>query len=93
MARNNVEFDQAYFDHVMKSSGIQSLQKAKAQEVLNNVLRDGPEDTGDYKRGLHVTKRSSQYRDTYLVEGQDRKTLILESEGGYLARALKKVKP
>lgn len=92
MARTKVEFDPGFFDNIMKSAKVSSLTKSKAEEALGYAQQSAPVDTGDYRSGLRTQKRTSSYRDVWRVVGNDPKTLLLEAQGGYLARALKRVK-
>lgn len=89
MADAKVEFDQGFFDSLMRSAGIQSLQQAAAQRVLAAAQASAPVKTGAYKRGLRIAKADHKYRTTYLVEGTDPHTLLVEAKTGNLARALK----
>ena len=87
--QTSIEFNQAYFDSILRSSGVQSLEKAAAEKVLAAAKASAPEDTGDYKKGLRIEKAEAKYRTVYLVTGTDPKTLLIESKTGNLARALK----
>lgn len=87
-----VEFNEKYFEQIMKSAGVQAACKAKAEAALKIAQDNAPYDTGDYHDRLKVKKVSHQHRDTYLVVGEDAKTLLIESKTGNLARALKAVK-
>jgi len=89
MAGAKVEFDQGFFDGLMRSAGIQSLQQAAAQRVLAAAQASAPMKTGAYKRGLRIAKAEHKYRTTYLVEGTAPHTLLVEAKTGNLARALK----
>ena len=84
-----IEWDQSFFDNIMRSAGVQSLEKAAAERVLAVAQATAPVDTGDYQRGLRIVKAERKYRTAYLVEGTDWKTLLVESKTGNLARALK----
>jgi len=89
MADVQVKFDQGFFDNLMRSAGIQSLQQAAAQRVLAAAQASAPVRTGAYKRGLRITKAEHKYRTTYLVEGTAPHTLLVDAKTGNLARALK----
>jgi hypothetical protein len=60
-----------------------------AESGLDAARGSAPELTGDYKRGLRLERRESRYRTVWRVVGRDRKTLLIESRLGILARALK----
>lgn len=90
-ARVEVTFNQRFFDEIMRSAGVQSLQKQVADRVLARAKATAPYNTGDYRDGLRIRKAERRYRTAYLVEGTDRKTLLVEAKTGNLARALKAV--
>lgn len=91
MARMTVDFDPFYFDTIGKSAGVDRLTKERANAVLRAARATAPVKTGDYKRGLKITKTQSRYRNVYRVVGDDPKTLLVEAWTGNLARALRKV--
>lgn len=89
MAGTTVKFDQSFFDSIMRSAGVQSLEMEAAQRVLAQAQATAPVDTGAYKAGLQIVRAERKYRTAYLVEGTDEKTMLVESKTGNLARALK----
>ena len=89
MAGVEVRFDQAFFDSILRSSGVESLGLAAAQRVLAQAKASAPFDSGDYQAGLRITRAEAQYRTVFLVAGTDWKTLLVEAKLGVLARALK----
>ena len=76
----------------MRSAGVEALCRARAEDALAIAQSTAPVDTGDYRGGLAIEKVPHRYRDTYEVVGHDRKTLLVESRTGNLARALKAVR-
>ena len=60
--------------------------------ALANIRATAPVDTGAYRDGFRIEVHKSAHRNSYRVVGHDWKTILLESKGGYLARALKAVK-
>ena len=89
MAGVEVRFDQAFFDSILRSSGVEALGLAAAQRVLAQAKATAPFDSGDYQAGLRIERAEAQYRTVFLVAGTDWKTLLVESKLGVLARALK----
>lgn len=87
-----VEFNGAFFDNIMKSSGISDITKRKADAALSIAKHTAPVDSGDYKDRLAVVRHDSKYRFSWRVIGRDWKTLLVEAKTGNLARALKAVK-
>lgn len=85
-----VDFNERYFASVLRTPPVEALVKERAQAVLATAQATAPVDTGAYKRGLHLEKHSSQYRDAWRVEGSDEKTMIIEAKTGNLARAVKR---
>lgn len=90
--QTEVTFNDEFFAKIMKSAQVVALTKAKAEEVLKIAQSTAPVDTGAYRDGLAVQKLSHEYRDTFMVEGADPKTLLIEAKTGNLARALKAAK-
>lgn len=91
MTSATVQFNQKYFDEILRSSGVQRMQLELAEKVLAKAKATAPEESGDYKRGLHIERAERGYRFAFLVVGDDWKTLLVESQTGNLARALKSV--
>lgn len=92
MAKSDVDFNQSFFDNIMKSAKVQEVVKQKAEQALKVAQATAPVDTGEYRGSMTVEKHSSRYRDSFRVEAKDPKSLIIESKTGNLARALKGVK-
>lgn len=84
-----VQFNNVYFDNILRTAGIQKMQAEVAERALAIAKANAPVDSGDYRNGLKVVKAERGYRTAYLVVGTDRKTLLVESRTGNLARALK----
>jgi hypothetical protein len=87
-----VTFDQAYFDRIMKSAGVVALTKKTAEAAAAIARHNAPVATGDYKAGIAVEQRRAAYRAVFRVVGRDRKTLLVESKTGNLARSLQRIK-
>lgn len=87
-----IDFNPSFFDQIMRSSGIDSLCKAKAEAALGVARATAPVDSGAYRDGLVLESHESAHRRSWRVVGHDPKTLIVESRTGNLARALKAVR-
>ncbi len=87
-----VEFNQKYFDEIMRTAGVTKLTDATAERALAIAQSTAPVATGDYREGLHIEHYEAAYRRTTRVVGDDAKTLLVESKTGNLARALKAAK-
>ena len=92
MMASYVTFDEEFFATIMRSAGIEALCRTKAENALAIAQSTAPVDTGAYRDGLAIEKVPHRYRDTYEVVGHDKKTLLVESKTGNLARALKAVR-
>ena len=77
---------------MLRSAGIDSLCRSKAEQALAVARAAAPVDTGAYRDGLAVEPRESAHRRAWLVVGHDPKTLLVEAYTGNLARALKAVR-
>ena len=95
MARSgntDVEFNPRFFETVLREPKVEALVDAAAGQILATAKATAPVDTGEYRDGLHIEHHDSRFRRTTRVVGSDDKTMLLESKGGYLARALKAAK-
>ena len=95
MARSgntDVEFTPKFFETVLRGPKVEALVDAAAGQILATAKATAPVDTGEYRDGLHIEHHDSRFRRTTRVVGSDDKTMLLESKGGYLARALKAAK-
>lgn len=87
-----VNFNDEFFDSVLKSPGVQALTRGAAEKALNIAKANAPVDTGAYRDGLQVEAVQHAHRTTYMVVGTDAKTMLIESQTGNLVKALKKAK-
>ncbi len=85
----DIEFNQAFFDNVLRSPGVDGIVKQAAERAASVARATAPVDTGSYRDRIRVVVRESRYRRVYRVVAQDPKSLIIESKTGNLARALK----
>lgn len=90
--QTTIEFNDMFFDNIMKSAGVEALTKETAQRAAGIARSTAPVDTGSYRNQIRVIVRESRYRRVYRVVGDDPKTLLIESKTGNLARALKATK-
>lgn len=81
-----------YFETVLRQPRVERLVDGIAAEGLAIAKADAPRDTAAYVNGLRIEHHESRYRRTARVVGSDKKTMLLESKLGILARMLKKVK-
>ena len=86
-----VEFNEAFFEQILRSAQVENLCMAKAQQAASIARASAPVDTGAYRDGITVETRDSSHRKSFRVVGHDPKTLLIESRTGNLARALKAV--
>lgn len=91
MAKSSVgvQFNQSWFNRIMKGSGVRALVDQRAKAVQAAAQASAPVDTGAYRRGIVVQSHDTQYRHVARVVGTDPKTMIIESKTGNLARSIK----
>lgn len=92
MARSgdmDIVWNQETLDGILRSPKVVEATREVAQRGLDAARASAPEDSGDYRRALHLERRESRYRTVWRVVGGDAKTLLIESKLGVLARALK----
>ena len=90
--QTRVNFNESFFDDIMRSAQVENLCKSKAEQALAVIRATAPVDTGAYRDGFELEVHESKHRRSFRVVGHDWKTILLESKHGYLARALKAVK-
>lgn len=86
-----MQFNEGFFEKLSRSPGIKRLVLEEAEKVAAIARDTAPVDTGDYKKGIEVQMKE-QKRAVALVVGTDRKTMLIESKTGNLARALQRWK-
>lgn len=87
-----VEFDPKFFTNILNSAEVTAVTEQKAREALAIAKASAPVDSGDYRDGLHTETVKVGDRTSAIVAGDDWKTLLVESQTGNLARALRAVK-
>lgn len=90
--QTTVDFNQAFFDAMLKSAGVQALTRGAAEKALGVARANAPVDTGAYRAGLAVKAVQHAHRTTYQVVGTDPKTMLVESRTGNLVKALRAAK-
>ena len=93
MAKNTrFEENPRFFESVLRKPGVERLVDDIGDTALANAQAAAPVDTQAYRNGLHIEHHDSRYRRTTRVVGSDEKTMLIESQTGNLARALKGAK-
>jgi hypothetical protein len=87
-----VEFNDQFFDEIMKSAGVKQLTRQAAERVLAAAVSEAPVDTGAYRDGLGIEEVEHAHRTTVMVVGHDPKTMLIESKTQNLLKALRKAK-
>lgn len=92
MVKNTVKFNDKVFEQILESAQVKALSAAAAQKALSAAQANAPVDTGAYKAGLGIRAVKHAKRTTYLIEGTDSKTVLVEAQTGNLRKALKAAK-
>jgi hypothetical protein len=92
MAKTTFKPNPRFFETVFRLPRIERIVDGIAGDTLRNAKADAPVDTRAYQDSLHIEHHESRYRRTARVVGSDKKTILIESKTGNLARALKKAK-
>lgn len=82
-------FNNDFFNQLGRSPGVIAGVDAVVEEIAATARSTAPEDTGDYKNGI-TTAGKMQDRYVGLAVGTDKKTMLIESKTGNLARAGKR---
>lgn len=83
-----VQFSNSYFDQLSRSPGVVNLTLAAARKIAATARSTAPSATSAYRNGI-VVRLKYQRRAVALVVGTDKKTMLIESKTGNLARALR----
>lgn len=87
-----VDFDPKFFTDILNSAKVTHLCEVKGNAALEVATANAPVDSGDYRDGLGLRRVRIGDRTSVQVYGSDWKTLLVESQTGNLARALRAVK-
>lgn len=88
----DAQINDSFFSELGHSPAVTALCVQKAEEVAAIARASGPKDTNDYVNSIRVEVVSGATRNTARVIAGDRKSMIIESKTGNLARALNQVK-
>lgn len=87
-----IDFNDSFFDEILNSAGVNALTQAAAERALAEAKANAPVKTVAYRDGLRIEQVKRAHRTTQMVVGHDPKTMLIESQTGNLAKALKKAK-
>lgn len=85
------QVNNAFFDELGRSPKVVALVNQKRDQVAAAARAAAPVDSGDYKRGIVTRGKVEKRRYVGLVVATDRKSLLIESQKGVLARALRSI--
>lgn len=80
--------NQAGFKKLAHSREVAKVCKGIADQVAGAAIASAPRDSGDYAAGIHAVIEDHPSRVTAQVIASDKKSLLIESLTGNLARAL-----
>lgn len=84
-----VDFNNEFFDDLSRSQGVINVVDAATEAVASTARSTAPVGaTGDYRDGIS-TAGKFQARYVGLVIASDKKSMLVESRTGNLARALR----
>lgn len=83
-----VNFNNGYFDQLSRSPGVVNITVAAARKIAATARATAPSATNAYRNGI-IVRLKYQRRAVALVVGTDKKTMLIESKTGNLARALR----
>lgn len=92
MARSgdvNLVWNQPNMDRKLRDPSIVSETEAIAQRAAAAARASAPVDSGGYRDGIRVVRRESRFRTVFRVLASDRKSKLIESKRGILARVAK----
>lgn len=87
-----VNINDSFFEELGRSPAVTQLCVEVAERIATAARATAPRDTNDYANSIHVEVVTRQRRNAALVVAGDGKAMLIESQRGTLARALKQVK-
>ncbi len=87
-----VEFNDAFFEQLGRSPEVTQLCVDVAEKIAATVRATAPRDTEAYANSIRVEVVARGRRNAALVVADDPKAMLIESQRGTLARALREVK-
>lgn len=81
----------AFFEELGRSPKVVALVNQKRDQVAAAARAAAPVDSGDYKRGIVTRGKVEKRRYVGLVVATAPKSLLIESQRGVLARALRSI--
>lgn len=90
--QTTVDFNNRFFDDILNGAKVKQLTRQAAERALAAANASAPVETGAYRDGLGIEEVKRAHRTTVMVVGHDAKTLLVESQTGNLAKALKKAR-
>lgn len=86
-----MDFNESFFRSLSRSAPVVNLVTGIAEEIATDLREGAPRDTEAYVNGIGVSVKF-QDRAVALVTSSDPKTMILESKGAYMVKALNRAK-
>lgn len=85
------QVNNAFFDQLGRSPAVIAIVNQKRDRVASAARAGAPVESGDYRRGIVTRGKFQRNRYVGLVVATDAKSLLIESQKGVLARALRSV--
>lgn len=86
-----MKFNDGYFPQLAHSSEVESLVVDAAEQVASAARAGAPVDTGAYRDGIEVRVTQGRSRVVARVVASAEDSMLVESQTGNLARALRSV--
>lgn len=93
MGDTDMHFNQAYFDTILKESGIDGMCEEKAKQALQIAVATAPVVTGNYRDSLYVEHVEFRNRNAWqVVSSEEDYAMAVETKHHTLANAMRQVK-
>lgn len=86
-----MKYNDGFFENLGRSAAVTGVCKEKAEEIARVARASAPVDTEAYRNGIKVVVQPRSDRNAAVVQATDWKSLLVESQTGNMARALKTV--
>lgn len=87
-----MKWNESYLRKLGKSPRVTAVLTGVAEQVAATARATAPVDTGAYRDSIRVEVKPAANRNVALVVAADKKSMLIESNTGNLARALTRVK-
>ena len=92
MSDVRIEWNQDFFDNLLKSGEVEALVEQAANQAANAARGAAPVKTGEYRDSIEVERKEGSSRTWFKVKATAPHAALVESKTGNLHKALGKAR-